>query len=95
MGELRSVTSRQRSAIGEEAYNLVFANSELIMSAALDSEAGWGWRPLLRLALTGWANGCAGKGVPAFTEFHTFSACCNLITSFKQTGAPMDLRCAL
>ncbi len=38
MGELKSVTFRGRGARGDDAYNLVFANGELIMSAALDAE---------------------------------------------------------
>ena len=38
MGELRSVTFRGRGARGDDAYNLVFANGEVIMSAALDAE---------------------------------------------------------
>lgn len=37
MGELKSVTFRERGARGDDAYNLVFANGELIMSAALDA----------------------------------------------------------
>jgi hypothetical protein len=49
MGELKSVTFRERGAMGDDAYNLVFANGEVIMSAALDSEgrmAGGILRPL-------------------------------------------------
>jgi hypothetical protein len=38
MGELRSVTFRGRGERGDDAYNLVFANGEVIMSAALDAE---------------------------------------------------------
>lgn len=38
MGELRSVTFRGRGPRGDDAYNLVFANGEVIMSAALDAE---------------------------------------------------------
>ena len=38
MGELRSVTFRGRGARGDDAYNLVFANGEVMMSAALDAE---------------------------------------------------------
>jgi hypothetical protein len=38
MGELKSVTFRGRGARGDDAYNLVFANGEVIMSAALDAE---------------------------------------------------------
>lgn len=38
LGELRSVTFRGRGARGDDAYNLVFANGEVIMSAALDAE---------------------------------------------------------
>lgn len=38
MGELRSVTFRERGARGDDVYNLVFANGEVIMSAALDAE---------------------------------------------------------
>jgi hypothetical protein len=49
MGELKSMTFRERGAMGDDAYNLVFANGEVIMSAALDSEgrmAGGILRPL-------------------------------------------------
>jgi DNA-binding CsgD family transcriptional regulator len=38
MGELKSVTFRERGPRGDDAYNLVFANGEMIMSAALDAE---------------------------------------------------------
>ncbi len=38
MGELTSVTFRDRGPRGDDAYNLVFANGEVIMSAALDAE---------------------------------------------------------
>ena len=38
MGELKSMTFRGRGAMGDDAYTLVFANGEVIMSAALDSE---------------------------------------------------------
>jgi DNA-binding CsgD family transcriptional regulator len=38
LGELKSVTFRARGARGDDAYNLVFANGEMIMSAALDAE---------------------------------------------------------
>jgi DNA-binding CsgD family transcriptional regulator len=38
LGELKSVTFRGRGARGDDAYNLVFANGEVIMSAALDAE---------------------------------------------------------
>ncbi len=38
LGELKSVTFRGRGAGGDDAYDLVFANGELLMSAALDSE---------------------------------------------------------
>lgn len=38
MGELKSVTFRERGARGDDAYNLVFANGEVMMSAALDAE---------------------------------------------------------
>ncbi len=38
MGELKSVTFRGRGARGDDTYNLVFANGEVIMSAALDAE---------------------------------------------------------
>lgn len=38
MGELKSVTFRERGPRGDDAYNLVFANGEVIMSAALDAE---------------------------------------------------------
>ncbi len=37
LGELRSVTFRGRGARGDDAYDLVFANGSLIMSAALDA----------------------------------------------------------
>ena len=38
MGELKSVTFRGRGAMGDDAYNLVFANGAVLMSAALDAE---------------------------------------------------------
>ncbi|MBO9518696.1 MAG: helix-turn-helix transcriptional regulator [Porphyrobacter sp.] len=38
MGELKSVTFRGRGARGDDAYNLVFANGQMIMSAVLDAE---------------------------------------------------------
>ena len=38
LGELKSVTFRGRGPGGDDAYNLVFANGEMIMSAALDAE---------------------------------------------------------
>src|SRR5690606_33097788 len=38
LGELKSVTFRDRGPRGDDAYNLVFANGEVIMSAALDAE---------------------------------------------------------
>ena len=38
LGELKSVTFRARGARGDDAYNLVFANGEVMMSAALDAE---------------------------------------------------------
>ena len=38
LGELKSVTFRERGAMGDDAYTLVFANGEVIMSAALDAE---------------------------------------------------------
>ena len=38
LGELKSVTFRGRGAMGDDAYNLRFANGEVIMSAALDAE---------------------------------------------------------
>lgn len=38
LGELESVTFRGRGPRGDDAYNLVFANGEVLMSAALDPE---------------------------------------------------------
>ena len=38
MGELRSVTFRGRGAMGDDVYDLVFANGGVIMSAALDAD---------------------------------------------------------
>jgi len=38
MGELRSVTFRGRGEMGDDVYNLVFANGGVTMSAALDAE---------------------------------------------------------
>ena len=38
LGELKSVTYRGRGTRGDDAYNLVFANGEVIMSAVLDAE---------------------------------------------------------
>jgi DNA-binding CsgD family transcriptional regulator len=38
LGELKSATFRERGARGDDVYNLVFANGEVIMSAALDPE---------------------------------------------------------
>ena len=55
MGELKSVTFRGRGAMGDDVYDLVFANGGVIMSAALDADGrmaggilrppGAGWRP--------------------------------------------------
>ena len=38
MGELRSVTFRGRGAMGDDVYDLVFANGGVTMSAALDAD---------------------------------------------------------
>jgi hypothetical protein len=38
LGELKSVTFRERGPRGDDAYNLVFANGAVMMSAALDAE---------------------------------------------------------
>jgi DNA-binding CsgD family transcriptional regulator len=38
MGELRSVTFRGRGEMGDDVYDLVFANGGVMMSAALDAE---------------------------------------------------------
>ena len=38
LGELKSVTFRGRGVMDDDAYTLVFANGEVIMSAALDAE---------------------------------------------------------
>jgi DNA-binding CsgD family transcriptional regulator len=38
MGELKSVTFRGRGAMGDDVYNLVFANGAVTMSAALDAD---------------------------------------------------------
>jgi DNA-binding CsgD family transcriptional regulator len=38
MGELKSVTFRERGPMSDDVYNLVFANGRVIMSAALDAE---------------------------------------------------------
>ena len=38
LGELKSMTLRERGPTGGDVYNLVFANGEVIMSAALDAE---------------------------------------------------------
>jgi hypothetical protein len=38
MGELKSVTFRERGPRGDDAYDLVFANGALVMSASLDAE---------------------------------------------------------
>ena len=38
LGELKSVTFRGRGPRGDDAYNLVFANGEVMMSAVLDAE---------------------------------------------------------
>jgi hypothetical protein len=38
MGELKSVTFRERGPRGDDAYNLVFANGGLIMSVMLDAD---------------------------------------------------------
>ena len=37
MGELKSVTFRGRGGMGDDVYNLVFANGGVVMSAALDA----------------------------------------------------------
>jgi DNA-binding CsgD family transcriptional regulator len=49
LGELKSVTFRERGAMGDDAYDLVFANGVVIMSAALDAEGrmdGGFFRPM-------------------------------------------------
>jgi len=38
LGELKSMTFRERGARGDDAYDLVFAHGQVIMSAALDGE---------------------------------------------------------
>lgn len=38
MGELKSMTFRERGPRGDDIYDLVFANGQVIMSAALDAE---------------------------------------------------------
>jgi DNA-binding CsgD family transcriptional regulator len=38
LGELRSVTFRERGERGDDVYNLVFANGSVLMSAALDKD---------------------------------------------------------
>jgi DNA-binding CsgD family transcriptional regulator len=38
LGELKSASFRGRGFMGDDAYNLVFANGEVLMSAALDAE---------------------------------------------------------
>jgi hypothetical protein len=38
MGELKSVTFRGRGAMGDDIYNLAFANGGVTMSAALDAD---------------------------------------------------------
>lgn len=38
LGELKSMTFRERGPRGDDTYSLVFANGEVIMSAALDAE---------------------------------------------------------
>jgi DNA-binding CsgD family transcriptional regulator len=38
MGELRSVTYRERGALGDDVYDLVFTNGSVRMSAALDAD---------------------------------------------------------
>jgi hypothetical protein len=38
MGELRSMTFRERGAMGDDVYELVFANGRVMMSASLDAE---------------------------------------------------------
>jgi hypothetical protein len=38
MGELKSVTFRKRGPMGDDIYDLVFANGEVNMSAVLDAE---------------------------------------------------------
>jgi DNA-binding CsgD family transcriptional regulator len=38
MGELKSVTFRERGERGDDVYNLVFANGGVIMSAAVDAD---------------------------------------------------------
>ncbi len=38
LGELKSMTFRERGPMGDDAYTLVFANGEVLMSAVLDAE---------------------------------------------------------
>jgi hypothetical protein len=49
MGELRSMTFRERGPMGDDVYDLVFANGGVLMSAALDADgrmAGGILRPM-------------------------------------------------
>jgi DNA-binding CsgD family transcriptional regulator len=73
MGELKSMTFRERGPRGDDVYDLMFANGEVIMSAALDAEgrmAGGFFKPVgppsvptagteaaLRTLVAGLANG--------------------------------------
>ncbi len=38
MGELKSITFRNKGPMGDDAYDLTFANGEVLMSAALDAQ---------------------------------------------------------
>ncbi|WP_395396147.1 hypothetical protein WBP07_22785 (plasmid) [Novosphingobium sp. BL-8A] len=38
LGELKSITFRGRGAMGDDTYDLVFSNGEVVMSAVLDSD---------------------------------------------------------
>jgi DNA-binding CsgD family transcriptional regulator len=82
MGELKSMTFRGRGPMGDDTYDLVFANGEMIMSAALDAEgrmAGGMFQPMgsraktetaLRSLVAGLASGSPdyGRLSPAFAE---------------------------
>ena len=38
MGELKSITFRNKGPMGDDAYDLTFANGKVLMSAALDAQ---------------------------------------------------------
>lgn len=60
MGELKSMTFRGRGAMGDDLYDLVFANGEMMMSAALDANGKMAGGVLQPLRMPGGGAPTAG-----------------------------------